>query len=306
MSILLLGANGQVGYELHRSMAPLDHVVAATSSGMLPGGAACERVDLADPDALAGVLRRVAPAWIVNAAAYTAVDRAESETDLADRVNAGALAVIGAEAARLDAAVLHFSTDYVFAGNAGRPWRETDTPAPLNAYGRSKLAGEEALRASGARYLILRTAWVYGARGANFLLTMLRLARTRERLAVVGDQRGSPTPARLLAEVAAHLVRDLGRGDPNWGTYHLSAAGETTWHGFATEIVASAHRAGLLARKPEVDAIATSDYPTPAARPAYSVLDCAMLEQTFGLRLPHWRDGLEACIAELAQAARPE
>lgn len=305
MSILLLGADGQVGFELHRSLAPLDAIVAATLSGRLPGGAGCERTDLADHDALAALVRRVAPAWIVNAAAYTAVDRAEDDYATAARINGDALGVLGAEAARIDAAVLHFSTDYVFAGDASRPYRESDPTVPVNAYGRSKLAGEQALRASGAKHVLLRTAWVYGARGHNFLLTMLRLAGSRDRLTVVDDQRGSPTPARLLADVSAHAMRVLQGEHAPWGTYHVTAAGETSWCGFATAIAAAARAAGLIERDPVVAPIASRDYPTHAQRPAYSVLDCSMLEHTFGLRLPHWRDGLAACMAELAEAARP-
>jgi dTDP-4-dehydrorhamnose reductase len=305
MKILLLGANGQVGFELQRSLAPLGELVAATRSGALPGGAPCEVADLADAHALTALLDRVAPDLIVNAAAYTAVDRAEDEEAQATRANGDAVGDIGRWAADRGASVVHYSTDYVFDGAGMRPYREDDATAPLGAYGRSKLAGEDALRASGAMHLNFRTAWVYGARGANFLRTMLRLARERDRLTIVADQRGAPTPARLIANVtAAALVRWLGWDDARRratsGTYHLVSAGECSWHDFASAIVARAHAAGLVERAPEVAAITTAQFPTKARRPAYSVLDTARLAATFGLRLPSWEEGLACVIGELA------
>lgn len=303
MRILLLGADGQVGFELHRALAPLGQLLPATRSGVLPGGLVCLRGDLHDFESLAGLIRDVRPAWIVNAAAYTAVDRAEDDYDSALAVNGEALGVIGAEAMKLNAAVVHFSTDYVFPGSGVRPYREDDPTGPVNAYGRSKLEGEHSLRASGCRHLLLRCSWVYGSRGKNFLRTMLRLARARDSLTVVNDQRGAPTSARLIASaVAAMLVRIAAAPVQArlMGTYHLAASGETTWHGFASEIVALAARAGLVPRSIAVDPISTRDYITRAARPHYSMLDCGKLTRHFGLELPDWREGLERCIAELA------
>lgn len=302
MTILLLGADGQVGFELHRALAPLGPIKATTRKGILPGGIDCARLDLADADALRGLIETTRPRWIVNAAAYTAVDRAEDEPELAQRINGDALAVIGAAATRIDARVVHFSTDYVFAGTANQPWREDDATGPLGAYGRSKIAGEAALRASGAVHLIFRTAWVYGPRGANFLRTMLRLARERDRLTIVADQTGTPTPARLIAETTAlilHALCDASASDPRFGTYHLTANGHTTWHGFASRIVDHAHRAGLIERAPDVAAISTDQYPTKAQRPAYSVLDTTKLQSTFGLALPDWTEGLARVMGEL-------
>ena len=305
MKILLLGANGQVGFELARSLAPLGELVQATRSGTLPGGAACAVGDLADTNALAALLDRVAPDLVVNAAAYTAVDRAEDEEAQATRANGEAVGEIGRWAAARGASVVHYSTDYVFDGAGTRPYREGDAVAPLGAYGRSKLAGEEALRDSGALHLNLRTAWVYGARGANFLRTMLRLARERDRLTIVADQRGAPTPARLIANAtAAALVQWLARDDARRraesGTYHLVSAGVCTWHDFAGAIVGRAHAAGLIDREPEVAAITTAQFPTKARRPAYSVLDTSRLAATFGLHLPSWEEGLAGVIGELA------
>jgi len=307
MRILLLGANGQVGFELQRTLAPLGELVPATRTGKLPGGSDCLAADLDDAAALARVLEGTQCSIVVNAAAYTAVDRAEDEPQLAQRINADALGEIGAWAARRNALVVHYSTDYVFDGQGARPYREDDATAPLGMYGRSKLAGEQALSASGCDHLILRTAWVYGARGGNFLRTMLRLARERERLTVVDDQRGAPTTSRLIAaSTAAVLARWLGSADRQErarynGTYHLAASGETTWCGFARAIVAGAARAGLLARMPEVAAIRTADFPTKASRPAYSVLDTGKLRERFDLHLPHWQTGLDDTLAEIAE-----
>jgi dTDP-4-dehydrorhamnose reductase len=305
MKILLLGANGQVGFELQRSLAPLGEIVAATRSGTLPGAVPCERVDFHDTDALRALCERIAPRLIVNAAAHTAVDRAEDEEALAQQANGAAPGVLGAWAAGNGAAVVHYSTDYVFDGSGRRPYREDDATAPLGVYGRSKRAGELALEASGAEFLNFRTAWVYAARGGNFLRTMLRLARERDRLGVVADQRGAPTPARLIAQATAcvlarwlALTPDERRATA--GHYHLVSAGECSWHEFAGEIFALALAAGLIERIPEVAAIATADYPTKARRPAYSVLDTQKIAVTFGLQLPHWRQGLRDVIGELA------
>ncbi len=305
MTILLLGADGQVGFELHRALAPLAPIVATTRKDVLPGGIDCARLDLSDADALRALIETTQPHWIVNAAAYTAVDRAEDEPELAQRINGDALAIIGATAKRIDARVVHYSTDYVFAGAANQPWREDDATGPLGAYGRSKLAGEIALRESGAAHLIFRTAWVYGPRGANFLRTMLRLARERDRLTIVADQTGTPTPARLIAETTAlivHALRDAHADDARFGTYHLTANGHTTWHGFASRIIDHAHTAGLIERASEVAAITTAEFPTRAKRPAYSVLDTAKLQSTFGLALPDWTEGLARVMVELSMS----
>jgi dTDP-4-dehydrorhamnose reductase len=309
MKLLLAGANGQVGHELRRALAPLGEVVAATRDGMLDDGSACECADLAQPQTLVALLDRVRADVIVNAAAYTAVDRAEDEAGLAMRVNAEAVGVLGQWAAAHGAQVVHYSTDYVFDGNATRPWREDDAVAPLGVYGRSKLAGEQALRGSGAGHLLLRTAWVYAARGRNFLRTMLRLGAERDALKVVDDQRGTPTPATLIADVTAAVLRrwldaDRERQRALAGTYHLVAGGETTWCGFASAIMQRAVSAGLLPRAPDIVAIGSADFPTPAQRPAYSVLDTTRLRATFGIELPTWQHGLDAVIADL-QAHHP-
>ena len=306
MKILLLGANGQVGFELQRALAPLGELVVATRSGTLPGDISCLQVDLGNSDALVNVLNSIQCDIVVNAAAYTAVDRAEDEPALAERINGVALAQIGAWAARRGALVVHYSTDYVFDGQGTRPYLEDDATAPLGAYGRSKRAGEIALRGAGCDHLILRTAWVYSARGNNFLRTMLRLARERERLSVVDDQHGAPTSSRLIAAVTAAVLTHWIGWEPARragysGLYHLAAAGETTWCGFARALIAAAARAGLLARAPEVAGIRTTDFPARARRPAYSVLDTSRLRERFGLVLPEWTQGMDATIGELVE-----
>ena len=306
MKILLLGAGGQVGFELMRALGPLGELRVATRDGLLPGGAHCLRADLADSDAaLIALLDHNAPDLIVNAAAYTAVDRAEDEPALAQRVNGDAVGTLGRWAAPRGVPVIHYSTDYVFDGRGTRPWREDDATAPPGVYGASKLAGEQALRASGAAHLVLRTAWVYAARGHNFLRTMLRLAAERDALRVVDDQVGAPTPARLIANATAAIIarlapRGVFAGDAPWGLYHLTAGGHASWCGFARAIVQTAQRAGLIVRAPEVQAIATADYPPRARRPAWSVLDCTRVQDTFALRLPPWETALDAVIGELA------
>jgi dTDP-4-dehydrorhamnose reductase len=302
MKLLLLGANGQVGFELQRALAPLGELVAATRRGRLPGGAACAVADLADPDALEALLGRERPDVVVNAAAYTAVDRAEGEEAAAHAANAVAPAALARWCHERDALLVHYSTDYVFDGRGTRPYRENDPVAPLGVYGRSKLAGEEAVRRSGARHLILRTAWVYAARGQNFLRTMLRLASERDELRVVEDQRGAPTPARWIAAATALALarQSNGAGEPRLGTFHLSAAGETSWFEFAQAIFEAALAAGLLERAPRLVPIASSEYPTPARRPAYSRLDNRRFNDGFALRLPEWRRGVADVVAELA------
>ncbi|MCJ0825876.1 dTDP-4-dehydrorhamnose reductase [Luteimonas sp. 50] len=297
MRILLFGGNGQVGGELRRSLAALGEVVAATRSGTLEDGTACERADFDAPGSLPALVARIAPDIVVNAAAHTAVDRAESEPEAAFRANAQAPLAIAEACARRDALLVHYSTDYVFDGRGTRPYREDDPAAPASVYGASKLAGEEAIRASGARHLVLRTAWVYAAHGRNFLHTMLRLAGERDELRVVADQVGTPTAAALIAGTTAQL---LARPPSRSGTWHLTATGATTWHGFAEAIMHGAHARGLIARVPRVLPIATADYPTPAARPAYSVLDCSALQREFRVALPGWQEGLSRTLDDLA------
>lgn len=296
MRILLLGANGQVGHELRRSLAALGDVIAATRDGTLADGTRAEIADLSDPASLPPLVARVAPDLVINAGAYTAVDRAEQERDLAFRINAEAPAALARACADRGIPLVHYSTDYVFDGNATRPYREDDPTAPLGAYGASKLAGEEAIRESGAAHRIFRLCWVYAPRGKNFLLTMLRLAGERDVLRVVADQFGSPTPAHRIADATAAAIA---RGPDRSGTWHLAAGGSTSWHGFASAIVEGAAARGLIPRAPRVDAITTADYPTPARRPAYSVLDTrALLE--FDIDLPHWRKGLDETLDTLS------
>jgi dTDP-4-dehydrorhamnose reductase len=292
----LLGANGQIGTELRRSLSPLGDLVAATRDGQLSDGSQCEVADFDLPISLPALIERVAPDIVVNAAAYTAVDQAEAEPVIAFRVNAGAPRFIAEACSARGALLVHYSTDYVFDGTATRPYREDDPTAPLGVYGASKLAGEDAIRASGARHLIFRAAWVYAAHGRNFLLTMLRLANERDELRVVSDRIGSPTSAAQIADTTAGILSLPAQAS---GLWHLTASGETTWHGFAEAILDGAADRGLIARKPKVLPIATRDYPTPAARPAYSVLDNARLRQDFGLVPPGWRNSLSLVLDEL-------
>jgi len=297
LRILLLGANGQVGTELRRSLVPLGELAVATRDGRLADGATCEVADFDDPDGLARLVTKVAPDVVVNAAAHTAVDRAESEPDAAFRANAHAPAAIAGACVARDALLVHYSTDYVFDGSASRPYREDDPTSPLGVYGASKLAGENAIVESGVRHMIFRTAWVYAAHGRNFLLTMLRLAGERDELRVVADQVGSPTSAAHIADSTAAI---LGQGPRRSGLWHLTCEGRTNWHGFAEAIMAGAVERGLLRRAPRVVPIATSDYPTPAARPAFSVLDNARLQRDFGTTPPSWQDGLCRVLDRLA------
>ncbi|WP_256775335.1 MULTISPECIES: dTDP-4-dehydrorhamnose reductase [unclassified Stenotrophomonas] len=296
MTVLLFGGNGQLGRELQRALAPLGTIVATTRSGALPDGSACETADFNEPASLVALLDRVRPDVVVNAAAYTAVDRAEEERDAAWRANAEAPGVIARWCAAAGVPLVHYSTDYVFDGQGTRPYREDDATAPLGVYGASKLAGEEDIRAAGGRHLIFRTAWVYAPHSANFLRTMLRVGADRDVLRVVADQIGTPTPAALIADVTAQALQHAGGLS---GTWHLTANGETSWHGFAEAIFAEAVSAGKLARAPKVEAITTADYPTPAKRPAYSHLDVSKLESDFGIALPSWQDGLKQVIAAL-------
>lgn len=298
MRVLVFGGNGQVGQELLRALAGHE-VVATTRSGTLADGAACLRADFDQPETLAALLDAERPAWVVNAAAYTAVDKAEGDHDAAFRANAEAPGVIARWCAARGVPLLHYSTDYVFDGQGKRPYRPEDATAPLGVYGESKLAGEEAIRAAGGSHLIFRTAWVYASHGHNFLRTMLRVGAEREELRVVADQIGTPTPAALIADVTAQALR---HPRPVSGTYHLTAGGQTSWHGFAAEIFAQAQACGLLARVPRVVAITSADYPTPARRPAYSCLDTTSLAAAFGVALPDWREGVARVLGELPRA----
>ena len=297
MKILLFGATGQVGAELHRQLAPLGEVVTTTRSGVLPNGGPCERSDFDAPDTLAPLVDRVGPDIVVNAAAYTAVDRAEDDIDAAYRANAEAPRLLAEACRQRDALLVHYSTDYVFDGRNNRPYREDDAVAPLGVYGESKFAGEQAIRASGARHLIFRTAWVYATHGSNFMRTMLRLAAERDELRVVSDQFGSPTPAGLIAGVTSRvLAQSLART----GTWHLTAAGQASWFQFAQAIMEQAHAVGLLSRLPRLTPLTTDQYPTRATRPGYSVLDCSRLQGDVGIQLPHWPDALGDVLAEVA------
>jgi dTDP-4-dehydrorhamnose reductase len=296
VKLLLLGANGQLGQELQRALAPLGAIVATTRSGVLPDGSACDVADFDQPASLTALLDRVQPTVVVNAAAYTAVDRAEQDRDAAWRANDESPGVLARWCAKHGVLLVHYSTDYVFNGQATRPYREGDPTAPLGVYGASKLAGEDAIRAAGGRHLIFRTAWVYASHSANFLRTMLRVGANRDALRVVADQVGTPTPAALIADVTAQALL---HGGEMSGTWHLTAKGETSWHGFAETIFAEAVAAGLLMRAPTVEAITSAEYPTQAKRPAYSHLDVAKLEQDFGLVLPTWQEGLRRVVAEI-------
>lgn len=292
MRVLVTGARGQVGHELLR-LAPQDFQVLGLGSAEL---------DIADAARVAEVVGRFRPELIVNAAAYTAVDKAESEPERAFAVNRDGVAHLALAAERQGIPLLHISTDYVFAGDASEPYRESDPTGPSGVYGASKLGGEQALAAGCRRHIVLRTSWVFGSHGHNFVKTMLRLGREREELGVVADQRGGPTSAASVAHALWTLAgqyRD--RGALHWGLYHFSGSPACSWHAFAVEIFRQAHALGLLARVPRVRAIATSDYPTPARRPAWSVLDCGKLLAAHGIRQPDWREDLGRVLRELAE-----
>ncbi|MDP3230322.1 MAG: dTDP-4-dehydrorhamnose reductase [Acidovorax sp.] len=295
MNILLFGKGGQVGWELQRSLSVLGTVTALDFDSTEHCG------DFANPAGVADTVRALRPDIIVNAAAHTAVDKAESEPDFARTLNATTPGAIAQEAARLGAWLVHYSTDYVFDGSGSRPWVETDTPAPLSVYGRTKLEGEQLIQQSGAKHLILRTSWVYAARGGNFAKTMLRLAQERDRLTVIDDQWGAPTGADLLADVTAHALRHLQQRPQDAGLYHCVAAGETNWHLYAKEVLALAVQAqpAINLKATEVAPVPTSAFPTPAARPHNSRLNANHLQNTFGLRLPHWQVGVARMLAEI-------
>lgn len=303
MKILLLGCRGQVGWELQRALAPLGEVISLARE---PREGLCG--DLERHDELKRTIHRLEPRIIANAAAYNDVNGAETESERAERVNAEAPGVLAAEAARLDAWLVHYSTDYVFDGGGTAPWREDDRPAPLNVYGATKWRGEQSVRSAGCRHLIFRTQWVYAARGENFMRRMLRLALERDTLEVVADQHGAPTGAELVADVTAHALRQAMARDALSGTYHLAARGETTWHGYARFVVDVARRAGWPVRPTDAEilAVATSDFPAAARRPLNCRLDVDRLEQTFGLRLPDWHTGVARAVAECAATSGGE
>ena len=287
MKILLIGKNGQVGWELRRTLAPLAELVAMDYP----------EINFTDTAALRRLVADVRPDAVVNAAAYTAVDKAETEPELCRQINAGAPGILAEEAKKLGALMVHYSTDYIFDGTKTSPYVETDAPNPLGAYGRSKLEGDQAVKASGADHLIFRLCWVYGARGQNFMLTMQRLAREREKLRVVGDQFGCPTWSRMIAEATTLALKQAMAGANRSafsGEYHLAAGGWANWQEFAFRIIELMPDAERKCR--EVEKIATAEYPLPAKRPAYSVLDCGKLQKTFGLRLPDWESSLRQVL----------
>ena len=301
MKILLLGKNGQLGWELQRSLAPLGDLIALDRHSQDFCG------DLSNLPGLAATVQAVRPDLIVNAAAHTAVDKAESEPELARTINALAPGVLAQEAHKLGAWLVHYSTDYVFDGSGSRPWVETDTPAPLGVYGETKLEGERLVAGYCERHLMFRTSWVYAARGGNFAKTMLRLAQERERLTVIDDQFGAPTGADLIADVTAHAVRQALQRPQDAGLYHLAAQGETTWNRYAKHVIAQAQRAqpAMKIVASEVAAVPTSAFPTPAQRPHNSRLDCTRLQSIFGLTLPAWQQGVDRMLVEILAATNP-
>lgn len=294
MKILLLGKNGQVGWELQRALQPLGTVIALDRKG--EGGLVG---DLSDLQGLRRTLCDLRPDVVVNAAAYTAVDKAESEPALARRINTEAPEVIARCVAKLGGWMVHYSTDYVFDGSGSQSWREGDPTGPLSVYGQSKLEGECAIQASGCKHLIFRTSWVYAARGGNFAKTMLRLAAEREELRVIGDQIGAPTGAELIADVTALTLRTAQNRPETSGLYHLAAAGEVSWHGYATLVIEQARLRGIPLSVQRIIPIATHEYPTPAQRPLNSRLDCQKLKSTFRLNLPGWQAGLNRMLIEI-------
>lgn len=294
MKILLLGKNGQVGWELQRSLAPLGELIALDRHSV---GGLCG--DLSDLDTLRATIRQLKPDVIVNAAAYTAVDKAESETELASRVNGQASQVMAEEAAILGAWLIHYSTDYVFSGQGSAPWQESDAVAPVNHYGATKLAGEQAITASGCKHLIFRTSWVYGARGNNFAKTMLSLAKARQTLSVIADQIGAPTGADLIADVTALAIQQVLQRPELSGLYHLAASGEVSWHGYASHVISFARDNGEQLAVTAINPIETIAYPTPARRPLNSRLNTQKLRDNFSLHLPEWQSGVTRMLREI-------
>lgn len=281
--ILIIGREGQIGWELQRSLATLGTITAVDK----------EEIDLANADSMINFIREMRPQIIVNAAAYTAVDQAEADLDNAMMINGTAPGILAEEARRLGASFVHYSTDYVFNGKASEPYKETDPTDPLSVYGKSKLAGELAVQNVGGHYLILRTSWIYGMRGKNFLLTMLKLGKERDQLKVVIDQVGAPTWCRYVAEITSHILlhcRD------EWGLYHVTSAGETSWHGFATKIFQMHQALNPSTKIPEIIPIPSNEFPSPVKRPAYSVLSNEKIKDAFGVLMPSWETGLELCL----------
>ncbi|MPM61144.1 dTDP-4-dehydrorhamnose reductase [bioreactor metagenome] len=295
MKILLLGKGGQVGWELQRSLSVLGQVTALDFDSQDYCG------DFSNPEGVAATVRALRPDVIVNAAAHTAVDKAESEPDFARKLNATTPGLIAQEAAALGAWLVHYSTDYVFDGSGERAWVESDVTGPLSVYGSTKLEGEELIRASGAKHVILRTSWVYAARGGNFAKTMLRLAQERDRLTVINDQFGAPTGADLLADVTAHVIRHVQQRPKDAGLYHCVAAGVTTWFEYAKFVIEQAQKIqpALQIKATEIAPVPTSAFPTPATRPNNSRLDTSKLQNTFGLTLPHWQHGVARMLTEI-------
>ena len=294
MKLLLLGKGGQVGWELQRSLAPLGELVA------LDFDSTDFHADFSRPEQLADTVLKVRPDVIVNAAAHTAVDKAESEPEFARKLNATSPGVVAEAAQQIGALMVHYSTDYVFDGSGSAPWKEDDATGPLSVYGQTKLEGEQLVAQHCAKHLIFRTSWVYAARGGNFAKTMLRLAKERDKLTVIDDQFGAPTGAELLADVTAHAIRATLQDPTKAGLYHAIAGGETTWHGYARFVLGLAQQAGveLKAGPDAVEAVPTSAFPTPAKRPHNSRLDTTKLQTTFGLRLPPWQDGVARMLRE--------
>lgn len=294
MRILIVGGSGQVGWELQRSLAPLGEVVVAPRATL----------DLGDLSSVAQVIERQQPDAVVNAAAYTAVDEAEAHPEQADAINHRAVDTLARLAAQRNYWLVHYSSDYVFDGHGTDPFDESHPTCPLNAYGRSKLAGDEAILASGCRHLIFRTSWVHAPRGRNFVRNILKLARERDGMRIVADQHGAPTSAELIADVTSHVLAKAHESGSNSGTYHLAATGETSWHELAQVVVAEARRLGadLILAPEAIEPIRSSEYPTPAARPLNSRLEIAKLRETFEISLPNWRPGIERTVAELVAA----
>lgn len=294
MKLLLLGKGGQVGWELQRSLAPLGELVA------LDFDSTDFHADFSRPEQLADTVLKVRPDVIVNAAAHTAVDKAESEPEFARKLNATSPGVVAEAAQQIGALMVHYSTDYVFDGSGSKPWKEDDATGPLSVYGQTKLEGEQLVAQNCAKHLIFRTSWVYAARGGNFAKTMLRIAKERDKLTVIDDQFGAPTGAELLADVTAHAIRATLQDPSKAGLYHAIAGGETTWYGYARFVLEMAQQAGveLRAGPQAVEPVPTSAFPTPAKRPHNSRLDTTKLQTTFGLRLPPWQEGVARMLRE--------